>query len=152
MGFIFTLVLVLENAVRDAIKLILREGFVDLDKKFFSKQDIRKIDDQIWKKFMHNMYGERSWKDGKFISRLIGVFPFQGIVYSDSIMIPLLIILTLADYFRVNFVGSLDVSGYLLGFIQTYIIIVCIAKIIWMLLYISKIEKSRPITKTLKKM
>lgn len=144
LGFVLSLALILENAVRDLIRLFLAQGAKKPQK---SGASIRDIDSTTRQKFLDSLYSGRSWKQNNIFSRVFGIFPFQGIIYSESIMIPVLMLLIAAEYFFSS-VGIVP-EFFGAGISVAYLLVVAVSKSILVVSYAYRIEKDRLISKTL---
>jgi len=147
LAFIFALVLVLDNAIKDSVKSLLRANIMKIGRKKLNELDLGSLDESLYQRFLHNMHGKRSWDDGNIISKLAGMYPFQGILYTETFIIPLLLALAVVAYALTSFPAFYTPVFWLM---PLYISAICISKIIWIAITIYKIEKSRPVTKTLK--
>jgi len=152
LGFIFTLVLVLDNVLKDGIKSSLRENILKIEKKRLLKMESNNLDKNLYHNFLNNMFDGKTWNQGNIVSKIIGIYPFQGLIYTETFIIPLLLLLTLIEQGLVMFVNLPEIYGYVLGLMAIYILIISISKSIWLLGFIYKIEKKRSISRTLKKL
>ena len=150
LGFIFALAFMLEFAMKDLLKFFLREAIIKIGKKGIQKLSMKEIDRIIWKKFTQGMYKGKSWEQGNFLSRLIGFYPFQGLIYIDTIVIPIFIVLIAIESYFAIAGREIIFYGYEISLVAFYVIIICISKLIWISLFIYKIERYRHITNTLK--
>jgi len=149
-GFIFTLVFVLENALHDLLRWLLKES--NIKNKINSKKSFTKvkqsIDRNIEQKLMANIEGG-SWENNNILSKLVGIYPLQGLIYSDTFTGPILIVLSAIEYALSSFIEIPVIFGYPAGIIVTYILIVNFSKTIWILGFIYKMEKNRYVSKFL---
>lgn len=148
-GFIFALVMILDNAMKDLIKSLLRENIMKVEKKLY-RVDLKKLDKGVYQGFMQDINRGRSWEDGNLFSKLFSISPFQGLIYTETFIIPILLVLTIIEWLLATFLDAPVIFGYGFGVMSVYILIVIISKIIWIVSYISKIEKNRHITKIIK--
>ena len=131
LGFIFTLVFVLENAIHEILRWLLKESNVKNKisaKKFFSGK--QSIDRSIEQKLITNIEGN-SWGEKNILTKLAGIHPSQGIIYSETFTVPILIVLTAVEYYLSNLIELPIIFGYSVGIIVTYMLIVNISKTIW---------------------
>lgn len=148
LGFIFALVFVLEFGMKDLLKFFLREAVIRIDKKRIEKLGMKEIDRLVWKKFSEIMYKGKAWEQGNIISRLFGFYPFQGLIFVDTIVIPIFVFLTLTEYYIASSGGL--IYGYSVKLLAIYIVVMCVSKSIWIISLIYKIEMKRTITNALK--
>ena len=144
LGSIFTSLAIIEFTMWALLKTLVR-----IDKKNIIRGDTRDLGQKTYKKLLYNVNEGHSWADGSIFSKLFGVYPFQGIVYTDYHITPILIMLTIVEYFLVSFSNIPVIFGYTLGLMPAYILVVSISKLVWIIAVISKLEKNRYITKTL---
>jgi len=150
LGFLFTFVFIMENALVDLLKSSLRKNLMRIDKKKFFNRDMKNLDKTLFQKLMRNIYGGRSWAKTNILSKLARIYPFQGIIYTDTFITPLLIGLTTIEYFAVAYLGYPVIDGFQIGIIPIYLLLVSISKSIWITMFIYKMEKNRYITNFLK--
>ena len=147
LGFLFALVLVLENSIKDLLRFYLIERFPKKSNRFFS---LSKTYSYIQEQLNKRIYSGHQWEKGNIISKLVGILPFQGIAYSDAHAPPILIVLAIFEYLLSIFFGF-PFKYNIIGIVPVYILIVTISKIIWIVWFIYRIEKYRYITTTLNK-
>lgn len=143
LGFLFTFAFVMENAMLDLLKSTLRKNIIN--------KKIKTLDEHIYQKLMHNVNEGHSWLDCNIFSKLAGIYPFQGIIYTDTFITPILMCLTLIEYSLIVFSGASTIYRPF-RIIALYLLIVSISKIIWIIGFIYKMEKNRYITSTLNKL
>lgn len=151
-GVLFALAFILENAIIDLIKSLLVEGAVR--KKIGAKHslyyDSKNIEGSLLQRFLEDLNQGRSWEKRNIFSKMCGVYPNQGLLYSDTFTAPILLVLALIELF-LNFIfGIPSIQGYPIGLVLLYAAISSISKIIWVITIILRIEIKRSITKTLK--
>lgn len=130
LGFLFTLVLVVENAKGDLLRSFLSGHFR--------------------KKFSDYMYKGKSWEQNNIVTRLIGIYPFQGLIFSDTFIItPILFTLAITEYILNT---SMGFHSYTIGLMPMYIIITSAVKIINISIFIIKLKSKGYITETVQKM
>ena len=144
LGFAFTFLAVVEFTMWVLLKTMLR-----IDKKNITDGNTKELGKSIYKKLLDNLSEGRSWTKSGFFSKLFGIYPFQGLVYTDYHITPILIILTIAEYFIVKLAAIPVIFGFAIALIPLYILVVSISKLIWIIGFGYKIEKKRYITKTL---
>jgi len=129
LGFLFTLVLVIENAKGDLLRSFLSEHFR--------------------KKFSDYMYKGKSWEQNNIVTRLIGIYPFQGLIYSDTFIItPILVTLAIIECILSTSTGF---PSFIIGLIPMYIVIISVVKIINISIFIIKLKRKSYITKLTEK-
>ena len=150
LGFLFMLVFILENAINDMLKSVLREGIINknLNKKKFNKTQM--LEKYVLHKLMERLNKGREWLKSNILSKLVSIYPFQGLIYSDTFTTPILIVLVIFEYLLSIFVGF-PFKYNIIGIVPFYILIVTISKTIWIVWLIYRIEKYRYITTTLNK-
>ena len=148
LGFLFMLVFILENAIYDMLKSVLRQGIINknLYKKKFNRTQM--LDKYLLHIFMERLNKGREWSKSSISSKLFSIYPFQGLIYSDTFTRPLLIVLAVFEYLLSIFVGF-PFGHNIIGIVPIYILIVTISKAIWIVWIIYSIEKHRYITTTL---
>ena len=91
----------------------------------------------------------RFWEKSGILIKLFGIVPFQGIIYNDTFTAPIFVLLTIIEY-----VSNISWSGILIygdfGLIALYLLAIIISKAVWIINFISKIEKNRYISSVLK--
>jgi len=151
LGFVFTFVFILENAISDLLKALSRETIIN--KKISIKlhtNNKQNIAEHFQKRLMDKISGGKSFGKRNIFSRLVGIYPSQGVIYTDTFTGPIFIILTVVEYFLSMFANFPVIFGYSLGIIPAYAIIVSLSKTIWIVHFIYKMEIKRYITATLK--
>lgn len=147
LGFIFTFVLVLEHAIFDLLRSSLRQRLIEhvLNKNKISKDDVHEID-------MTRMVNKGYvFSKQNLFSKIFSIYPVQGLLYSDHIPTAIFTILMVFDYFLSAFLNIHFVFyNFAFGLTAVYILVFSISKIIWVIGFIYKLEKSRYITKFLK--
>jgi phosphatidylglycerophosphate synthase len=150
LGFIFTFVFLIENAVQDLLKLVAREKIMGkkTPKKLAGlyKED---LDRWITKHIMDSMFKGRSWSKSSIFSKIVGIYPYQGIIYTDTFTILILAVLAAGEYY-LSFT-NLTAYGYTIKLIPLYLVVVSLSKIIWIVTFLSKMEQHRYLTDFLNK-
>ena len=151
LGFLFTLGFILENAINDILKSVLREGIINKNryKKIFNY--LQKQDKYYQQRLIDNTSKYYSWAKSNIFSKLVAIYPFQGLIYSDTFTTPILIILFILEPLISIFAGLPIIYENTIGVIPMYLFIVSISKIIWIIWFIYNMEKYRHITTTLNK-
>ena len=151
LGSAFSLVIILENAMRDSLRLFLRVGLAKIGKGKDITKNLKQIDRDIRKKFLGNMHQGKEWAEGNFVAKSIGIYPEQGLIYSESMMIPILGALTIVEYVLASYFYIEAVfSGFHIGLIAPYIALVSAVKAVYIIIFIYGLEKKRPLTSTIK--
>lgn len=149
LGLSFAFVMIMENAMSDALKLFLKPS---MGSSKNLKKDLKGMGKAVREKFQNYMHQGKSWEKGSFISKIAGIYPFQGLAYSDSTMIPAFMALAFVEYSLTTFFSiSLGLYGYIISLMATYILLIIISKTLWILAFIYKLEKNRPITNAVEK-
>ena len=148
LGFLFTLVLVVENAKIDLLNSLFRKEVID--KKISSKTaSSEKPDRYFQKKLADEIYNGKSWTQSNIITRLIGIYPFQGLIFSDTFIItPLLFTLAITEYILNTSVGF---PSDIIGLMPMYIIIISAVKIINIFIFIIKLKRKSYLTRLAQK-
>lgn len=132
LGFLFALTFILETAIAEVLlKPIFR-------------------DEQFHRRLIENINKGKSWSEINTFSKLFGIYPFQGLIYSDRFVIIILMVLTIIDYWLEFSIGLPRIYNYLIWLMPLYIIIVSISKIIWAIFFVYKMERERYIATTIK--
>ncbi len=145
LGFILTLIFVLEYAIPHVLNSIVVKGLIDNKTydKIESVDKVRKLLDRY-------IYGGRSWANSNIISKLVGIYPFQGLIFSVHFILPIILMLTLMEIFlSASFEFPILIYGLNIGLISSYLFVLATSKIIWIIGYISRIVRNRLITKFL---
>jgi len=128
-GIIFSIAFVLENAIIDIlVKPVFR-------------------DNNFHKKLMTEINGGKSWSKSNIFLKLAGIYPFQGLLYSDTFVQFILLISAIIEYILNLYLGF----SVRYGIISIYFIIVSLSKLTWTLGFIFKIERKGYITKVMNK-
>lgn len=137
LGLIFTL----EYAIGELTRSYFREGIIE--RKITLKKELKNAQTELESKIGK----DRSWSQQNIFARLFGVYPFEGLVYSRQILVPILLILVLAEYYLRNSVNlAWAVYGYTIGIISIYLFIVFIIKLIKIIDFVLRLKKNRYIT------
>jgi len=151
-GVLFALAFILENAIIDLVKSLLVESAVK--KKISAKHslhyDNKDMDGSLFQKFLENLNDGKSWEKSNTFSKIVGVYPNQGLVYSDTFTAPILLVLALIESALSFSIYAPKILGYSVGLVLLYVVMSSISKMIWVAFIILKIEVNRSITKTLK--
>ena len=147
-GFLFALAFTLEYAVAHSFKGIILEKTASNEgkRKIYSIDKVRKLNDDVQKKVIKDINGKISWDKANIFSKLLRIFPFQGIIYSDTFSLLILLILSVIEYFLSSNMIFPITYGIAIGIIPIYLLIVSISKIIWFIYFILKMEKNRYLT------
>ena len=148
LGFVFTFGFTVENAIIDSTKYLLREGLIRASGKEIKKLKMKEFDKEIWKKLMARIYKGRSWNNSSLFAKIFGIMPFQGLVFMDYYVPPIFTLLTIIEFFLIKYTSFSALYG-IFGLITSYSVLVSVSKIIWIIHFSYKIEKSRSITSTL---
>ncbi len=149
LGFIFTFGFITENAIIDSTKYLLREGLIRANIKEIKSKTMKEFDKDIWKKLMAAVYKGQSWNTSSKFAKIFGIIPFQGLVFMDYYVPPTFTALALIEYFLAKYAGFSPLYGFL-SLMGSYLILVSISKISWIVHFSYKIEKNRIITSILK--
>ncbi len=151
-GVLFALGFILENAMIDMVKSLLMEGAIK--KKISAKHslhyDNKDMDRSLFQKFLKNLNEGKSWEKGNIFSKIFGIYPNQGLVYSDTFTAPILLLLALIESALSFSIYAPKIWGYSVGLVLLYVVMSSISKLIWAAFIIIKIEVNRIITKTLR--
>ena len=149
LGFLFTSLIVVENAKGNLLNSLLRESIIN--REIYNKKIPGEKPDKYFQKKMTNcVHDSRSWAQGNIISRVIGIYPFPGLIYTDQFIItPLLFILTIIEYTFNTLIGF---PPYIIGLIPLYLIIISTVKIINITIFLIKLKRKMYITKMIQKM
>ena len=149
LGFLFTLVLVVENAKSDLLNSLFRKEVID--KKISSKTaSSEKPDRYFQKKLAEEIHNGKSWTQGNIATKLIGIYPFQGLIFGDTfITTPILFALAITEYILNT---SMSFPPYIVGLMPMYIIMISAVKIINISIFIIELKRKRYITRRIKKM
>ncbi|MBI2651813.1 CDP-alcohol phosphatidyltransferase family protein [Candidatus Woesearchaeota archaeon] len=133
-GFLFAFAFILENAMQDLLlRPLLKAG-----------------NEEFYKKLLKNLK-EASWSEANIFSKIAGIYPVQGIVYSDTFLPIVLLILISAGYLQSLMLKN-PLADFMLAIaILTYLLLALISKSFWSAAMIYKIEKNRHISKLLQK-
>jgi len=134
LAFFFTMAFVLENAAIDMLKSVLREGFDKIKaarKEAYSSEDYYK---RAQKKIFSRINANHSWAESNIFIKLFGILPIQGLIYSDTFIAPILLLLTIIEI-QFNFT-----------ILPFYLLIVSFSKAAWIIFFLAKIEMKRSIT------
>lgn len=146
LGFIFMFGFIIENAIIDSTKYLLREGLTKHGK--IKSNGMKIFDKEMWGKLMAAVYKGQSWNTSNKFAKIFGILPFQGLIFMDYYVPPTFTALALIEYFLTKYAGFIPLYG-IFGLIGTYLILVSISKMLWIVHFSYKIEKDRSITKTL---
>lgn len=150
-GFAFASVFIVENAILDLLKLSVRQGVINnkiLIQKLI-KSDKKNIDECLQQKTAENINEGKSWQKSNILSKITAVYPFQGVIYTDTFTIPIFILIAIVESISHLF-GFLVISGYIIRIVPLYMIIVSISKIIWIICFILNMKKKGYITRIIK--
>ena|SRR3989338_5239736 len=151
-GVLFALAFTLENAIIDLVKSLLVEGAIKkkIDIKHSLYYENKDAEGSLWQRFLDDLNHGKSWGKRNIFSKICGIYPSQGLLYSDTFTAPILLVLALIEFF-LNFIFEIPaIQGYPIGLVLLYVAISGISKIAWIITLILRIEIKRSITKTLK--
>ena len=147
LGIILALIFVVEYSVGFVLYYSIRGEIINR-KLYKTKDSIKKIQKQMWR----YIYKGSSWSDCNFFSKIFGVYPFQGLVYSSFFIPPILLFLVIIEFFiQINFNFPFLFYGHKIGVISIYLFLISISKLIWIIGFIYLMEKNRYITNFLNK-
>jgi len=146
LGVILSILFVLEIALIDLLKVGYRKAIIE-------RRITKYVPDKVILYNLMNKINEgRSWEKSSFISKIVGVFPFSGLIYTTEFIIIVSILLLLAEmwigYLKIN----LTIFGTGISLIVLYLIAVMFVKIMSVSMFIFKLEKKRYITEVIKSM
>jgi len=146
LGFLLTFLLIVEYAIGDLLKSVLRKGIIDkMISKTISDRDIQK-------ELQEKMTEGHNWAEQNIFLRLFGVYP-PGLIFSSVVISLILVVLTIIEYLLSIFTNfPLAMYGQTVGILSIYLLIVSIVKLIEVTILILKLEKDRPITKFLEEL
>ena len=126
---IFTFAIIIEHSIIDLLKSTLRKKVLE---ESFNKT-VKK--DRAHQIEMTRMVNEsRAFSKQDIFLKIFGVYPIQGLLYSEHIYTLL--------------IGALILGEYLLAIlIPIYLLVIAISKIIWIAGFLYRLDKSRYITK-----
>jgi len=148
LGFIFALIFAVEYSAIFGLDSSVIRGIIDKKKRVsnFSYRDIKK---KIW----NQMYEGYSLKEYNLFSKIFGIWPFPGIMISPYVISPILLFLLLIEIFLVSFFTyPINLFGQAIGLIALYLFFIPLMKLIWLVIFIYKMEKNRYVTNFLKKL
>lgn len=133
LGLILSVVFAVEYAIVYALGSVVRQKILE-------------------KKIWNYIYKNRSWGTSNFFTKIFGIYPFQGLVYSYYFIVPITLTLFIIDYFLSGASAfPLTLFGFRFGFAPLYLFIVGGVKLIWILTLILKMNKWSYITRFLEK-
>jgi len=141
-GLFFGFMFILQDIARDTIKLLIRQIIIN-HKIRKTSQNEEGLYNHFEQRFNRTIYNEHKWEKGKAFSKIFGVYPFQGVIFSDRIVIIILFILFLIEFFT----NSLGFSiGDNISLSLIYITAVIISKFLWLMYILLRITDKRPFT------
>ena len=142
LGMFLTLFFVLERAFIELIISSYRKAIINREIKVAS-------DKQILDRIMNEMHNGRSWSENNILSRLAGVHPFQGLVYTAEYIPLILISLTIREFFIVQSINFPVFYGITFSILTIYASILIIEKFIYYANFVFNLKKNRYITKVI---
>ena len=124
LGFLFALIFILENAISDMLKTLVGEDTLN--------------------KILSKAYNNKTWEKGNIIQKLFNICPYQGLLFTDTLTVPILVLLSGFE-FLLN-----ELFSYTMVFIPLYLLVVIVAKLVWIVWFIYSIEKNRYISTSLR--
>lgn len=145
LGFILALIFVLEYAVVYAQNsVIMREA---LKNKIYKKMN---SEDKVESDFIKFLYDGHSWGSSKPILKIFGIYPFQGLFFSVYFILPIIMVLVLAELFLNDLIWlPITVYNQKIGLLSLYLFLLSLAKSIWIFGFVSRIVKKKYITRFL---
>lgn len=143
LGFIAAIALILEHSIGSIIKSVLRRGIIDSKIK-------NQTDHNIQRSFNNFVNKGEDWSEGNFISKIIGIYPVQGLLYSIYFIYPVIIAIAIAELYLISIGLNFGIYGLTFGLIPIYLLIMSLVKLNWAILSYHKMNRDRHITSFLK--
>ena len=136
---------------------VLERGFIELLISGYRRAIIdRKIevtsDKHIQSRIMDEMTDGRSWSQGNMVSRLAGLYPFQGLIYTAEYVPLILLFLTIIEFFITQTIRFPVFYGITFSALTIYISILVSEKFVYYTNFVFKLKKNRYITKAIEKL
>lgn len=141
LGVAMGLLSVQEYSAVELIKSYLRKGIID------RKVNKRLSDKAIQNKIIEKIYEGKSWGGQNILTRIFGIYPFPGLVYTGEYNIIIIFFLIASDYLMKTI---LDFNLVFLGFtglIALYLILYVLVRTIWFLDLMFKLKNKEYISK-----
>ena len=145
LGMFLTLFFVLERAFIELIISGYRKAIINRRIKATSD---KKVLDSI----MNEMCNGRSWSDSGLLSRLVGIHPFQGLIYTAEYIPIILIFIVIVEFFTSQFLKFPVLYGITFSLMTIYASIMVIEKFIYYAIFVFNLKKKSYITKVIEKM
>lgn len=145
LGMFLTLFFVLERAFIELLISNYRKAIINRGIKVTS-------DKHIQSRIMDEMTNGRSWSQGNIVSRLAGVHPFQGLIYTAEYIPIILISLTIIEFFIAQSINFPVFYGITFSILTIYASILIIEKFIYYANFVFNLKKSMYITKVIEDM
>src|SRR3989344_5714655 len=139
LGLAITLIITLEHSITYAMRSSIKTGMMEMGMPLKNYRPV--MGRLLW-----NTQKKIVWSKTSIIHKLFGIYPFNGLFYSAYFSCPILIILTLTEYI---FRNKMDYPISVVGFIVPYLLVLFIAKLIWILAFYYNMERHRYITDAL---
>ena len=91
-------------------------------------------------KLTENINGSHSWAKQNRFSRLFGVYPFQGLMYSREFIVPVMMTLVIIESFVIPY-KTLEIYGIPLTPLSVYILIILSVKLVKTFDFIAKMNR-----------
>ena len=139
LGLAITLVISLEHSITYAMRSSIKTGMMEMGMPL---KNYKPVMDRL----SGNIQRKIVWSKTSMIHKLFGIYPFNGLFYSAYFSCPIILILALTEYIFKTTMGH-QITG--IGFIVPYLLVLFIAKLIWILTLSYNIERHRYITDAL---
>ena len=145
LGMFLTLFFVLERAFIELIISGYRKAIINRGIKAASD---KKTLDLI----MREMHNGRSWSENNIFLRLVGMLPFQGLIYVAEYAPIILLSLTIIEFFITQTIKFPVFYGITFSILTIYASILIIEKFVYYMNFVFKLKKNRYITKAVEKL
>lgn len=130
-GIAFTFGVIIEHVIIDVLKSTLRKKVIN---ESFNKPVKRDRAHKIEVNIMVN--DDKSFSSQSAFSKIFGVYPIQGLLSNDRFYTAIIAVLIIGGYFISMF-----------GILTIYLLMITMSKIIWIVVFIYRLNKTRYITK-----
>ncbi len=141
-GVFLAVIFTLEFSLSELVRSYFRKGIIE--RKIKLNKGLKEAQNQLMEKLNEG----DSWQKQNIFQRVFGIYPFQGLLYSRELIVPILIFLASLEWYLS---ASLDmplikIYGQTIGILSLYLFIVSIVKLIKIAGFISKLKNNGHIT------
>lgn len=140
-GIAFTFAIIIEQVIIDVFKSTVRKKVINESfNKAITKERVSKIETNIMVNEFH------SFSEQSIFLKLFSVYPLQGLLSGDRFYTLIISILILGEYLLSVFGFQFMHESIMFGLVPIYLLLISVSKIIWIIGFIYRLERTRYIT------